>query len=68
MEWLDELEQRLHPPVDWENPNWDVGEKVHNWRNYVSNDAKQIWPDMRVRLRIVLAANFDYIAGQEEWD
>ena len=64
----DELCERLNPPMDWSSPDWEVKDKVHNWRNYVSEDVKINWPDLSGRIRLILAANFDEIASREEWD
>lgn len=25
------------------NPNWDDTHKVHDWRNYISDEVKNIW-------------------------
>lgn len=63
-----ELCERLTPPSDWQNPKWEVEEKVHNWRNYASEDIKQSWLEMSGKHRLIIAACLDDIAGNEEWD
>jgi len=42
--------------------------RIHNWRNYVSEDFKEHWLQLPedVRLLIWYMANKD--AGREEWD
>lgn len=64
----DELCEALNPPMDWSNPEWKVEDKVHNWRNYVSDEVKGLWPDMSGRQRLILAANFNDMAIAEHWD
>jgi hypothetical protein len=28
---------------DWWRPDWNAGGKVHNWRNYVSEEVRAMW-------------------------
>ena len=63
----DKLCERLDPPMDWDKPKWEVKYKVHNWRNYVSEDLKINWTDLSGKIRLILAANFKDISDREEW-
>ena len=58
----------LCPPSDWENPKWEVEDRIHNWRNYATEDLKISWLEMSDRHRLIVAAFLDDIAGREEWD
>jgi len=48
---------------DWENKN-----KCHDWKNYVSADVKRLWPQLTDEQKVAIAANFQQIADQEDWD
>jgi len=63
-----DLCERLSPPSDWQNPKWEVEDKVHNWRNYATEDVQRSWLEMSGRHRLIIAACLDDIAGMEEWD
>ena len=28
---------------EWENPDWNYGGRVHNWRNHVPDEVQTIW-------------------------
>jgi hypothetical protein len=62
------LMDEFNPPVDWESPKWEVYDKVHGWRNYVSEGLKAEWSNFSGRQRIMLASCFDEAAGKEHWD
>ena len=55
-------------PVDYLNPEWDKKDKVHNWRNYISNDLIKIWDTFSPEQKMVIASNADDQAGNEDWD
>lgn len=55
-------------PYDWENPQWNEYHRVHNWRNYVSNDVKEIWNTFTDTQKLLLAQLFEELAGNEEWN
>ncbi len=54
--------------TDYIYPDWDKGGKVHNWKNYVSDELKALWEEFSEKQRIVLGENFDSIASDEEWE
>ena len=56
------------PPIDWQAPDWFTEDKVHNWRNYISDELQAEWDSFTGRQKIILSSNFDDIAGREEWD
>ena len=65
---MDELEERLNPPNDWNDPEWKKYDRVHNWRNYASQELEDGWSDLPESLKIILSANFNEMASNEEWD
>jgi hypothetical protein len=64
----DDLCERLNPPEDWQQPNWELEDKVHNWRNYASKDLQHEWLNMSGKQRLIIAAALDDIASNEHWD
>lgn len=55
-------------PKDWYEPQWDVEDKVHCWRNYVSDDLKNIWDTFDCDQKQIIAEAFQDIADAEDWD
>lgn len=55
-------------PSDFDKPKWDVANRVHNWRNYVDDEVKDIWDSFSLEAKQALAQNFNNIADREEWD
>jgi hypothetical protein len=56
------------PPNDFYNPSWSEVSKIHDWKNYVSDDLKSIWITFSDEQRQIIAANFNEMASREEWD
>ena len=57
--WL--KEQALTPC--WVNKN-----RVHNWRNYISDKVKKMWDTFTLEQKIALVEQADEQADKEEWD
>lgn len=55
-------------PPDWRNPEWHIKDKVHNWRNYVSEEIENMWQTFSDEQKKALAECFDSAADREEWD
>lgn len=55
-------------PPDWEDPVWDTKDRVHNWRNYVDDEVKRLWPLFTDEAKQALAQNFNGIAEIEHLD
>jgi hypothetical protein len=53
---------------DWKNPNWNDLQKVHDWKNYVSDEVILIWDTFTNEQKEMLANNFDELANKEDWD
>ncbi len=48
---------KIYPrlPSDWAWPKWNEEDRVHNWRNYVTDDLKEIWETFGENLQKMLA-------------
>lgn len=50
------------------NPKWENAGRVHDWRNYISNELRTVWGTFTDAQKIALGENAEEIAGREEWD
>lgn len=62
------MEHKIQYPREWENPNWDEKNRIHNWKNYISDDLRQYWQNFSDKEKKMIAANAEGIASNEEWD
>jgi len=53
---------------DCYNPKWDEAGRVHDWRNYISEEMRAIWPTFTDDQKKIIAANADDEAGNEHWE
>lgn len=53
---------------DYLNPEWDKAGRVHDWRNYISDQLKAIWHTFTKVQKHAIYQNADAIAGNEEWE
>jgi hypothetical protein len=58
----------MNAPIDWKHPEWDVQERVHNWRNYVSEQLQNHWENMTDATKQIVAANLQNVADNEDWN
>ena len=65
---MNEMEERLNPPRDWSGPEWGVEDRIHNWRNYASDELKTEWPKLSGKQRMIIAAMLKEMASNEHWD
>lgn len=63
-----ELMDEFSPPSDWDNPNWDIVDHVHNWRNYANEGLQREWQSFTGRQKIIISSSLDYVASNEHWD
>ena len=59
---------RDNPPHDWENPDWNNIQKVHEWKGYPSDEVKSIWHSFSDVQKKLLAMDYDDTASNEHWD
>ena len=55
-------------PCDFERPEWDKAGKVHDWRNYISEEVQVLWLALSLEVRAALARQAEDVASNEEWD
>ena len=57
---------------DWSepylNPDWSETSKVHNWKEYLSGEIKEIWNEFSVKQKHLIYRNAEDMALWEEWD
>ena len=43
--WImgDDKDDDFYLPSDWQNPEWDNVGRVHEWKNYVSDEIADMW-------------------------
>lgn len=55
-------------PEDFINPDWKNKERVHEWKNYVSNEIQNIWHSFNLEQKATIALQAREQASQEDWD
>lgn len=59
---------KIDPPKDYLTPRWGDVDRVHNWRNYATEELKTVWCDMSELHRAIVAEALDSVASAEYWD
>ena len=55
-------------PDDYLDPKWRDVDRVHNWRNYVTAELREKWPQFSEETRRIVAECLQDIANREDWD
>lgn len=55
-------------PDDYLHPDWDRVDKVHDWRNHVSDEVQDLWLTFTEPQRAALARQAQELAAREEWE
>jgi hypothetical protein len=50
------------------NPEWHKADRVHDWRNHVSENVKALWPTFTNEQKFALVEQAEECAGNEHWD
>lgn len=50
------------------NPGWEDKGRIHNWRNYVDGDMKELWDSLSEETRLLILVQAEHQASREEWD
>ena len=50
------------------SPEWDKAERVHDWRNYISERVRRIWGTFTSEQKDALFEMADEMATREEWE
>lgn len=58
----------MNIPDDWNSPYWENATRVHDWRNYASEQLKEHWDNLTDTSKKVFAECLQNIADHEEWD
>lgn len=55
-------------PSDYAVPDWSNDSRVHEWKNYISKELRQMWGTFSDMQKAALARNAQECADREEWD
>jgi len=55
-------------PNDWAAPEWDKAGRVHEWKNYISEEVQAMWATFTDAQKQALARQAEETASREEWD
>ncbi|MEM9354629.1 MAG: recombinase RecA [Pseudomonadota bacterium] len=55
-------------PNDWSQPEWGNAGRVHEWKNYVSEEVRSMWAGFTEEQKQALVRQADELAGREDWD
>jgi len=50
------------------NPEWEMANKVHDWRNYVELLLRENWKHFSMREKLIIYTMANSVANNEEWD
>lgn len=51
------------------SPEWNSETtRVHDWRNYVGENVRRIWPALSYDTRLAIALDAQEMADREEWE
>jgi hypothetical protein len=61
-----------YPPIcrcqRYINARWDDVGRVHDWRNYISDELAEMWGTFTDRQKVAIGRSADETARREEWD
>jgi len=57
-----------YTPNDWAAPDWASAGRVHEWKNYVSEEVQSMWGTFTDVQKQALARQAEDNASKEEWD
>ncbi|MBC8737003.1 recombinase RecA [Paraburkholderia sp. UCT31] len=55
-------------PDDYAAPDWANRQRVHDWKNYISEHLQAMWHTFTPDQKAAIAANAHLQAGLENWD
>lgn len=58
----------MSDPDTYLTPDWDGWGRVHNWRNYISEEVRAMWDTFTDEQKAALYRSAEEAAGMEEWD
>jgi len=54
--------------VSWRDPEWEKANRVHDWRNYATEEIKRLWPSFTEEQQQAIFEMLDEFASREEWE
>jgi hypothetical protein len=68
--WDTTAQRWVYPstPSDYAAPKWDEDDRVHNWRNYISERLREMWESFTDGQKAAIAESAQEAADREEWD
>lgn len=58
----------MYTPEDFLDPKWESATRVHEWKNYISDEVRDMWGEFTGRQRAALARQAQVEADSEIWD
>jgi len=56
-------------PESWlNNPEFEKADRIHDWRNHVSDIYKKEWKNLTYREKVIIYCEAEYEAHNEEWE
>jgi hypothetical protein len=56
-----------YTPTDHLVPEWEKAGKVHDWRNYISDEVRALWETFTPEQCAALARQAEQMASHEIW-
>lgn len=54
--------------INLNDPQFDLAEKCHDWRNHVDQRLIQLWDELSMQTKLCLYLTAQTAASSEEWD
>jgi hypothetical protein len=54
-------------PRDYASPDWLAAQRVHDWRNYISERLQKSWHTFNDQQKQAIAESAEAAAAREEW-
>lgn len=58
----------LYPDPTETPMDWNRGGRVHNWQNHIGKNVRALWDTLSDDMKLVLAADAQDRADNEDWD
>lgn len=55
-------------PNDYSHPEWDKAQRVHDWRNHISEKLRGLWETFTDEQKQTIAESAEDKAAAEEWE
>jgi hypothetical protein len=55
-------------PPDWAAPDWSNTGRVHDWKNYITDEVREMWNTFTDAQKQAIARQADKTASSEYWD